>query len=99
VFVVVSFQSGSQRWKLLVSLSRRKPLAASCMAATVQRIAIEAERHRFTFRQHSGRVELPLTPPCQLAPAVNGPGHFPLTEMPALLRGIEKGKSRLFVEH
>jgi hypothetical protein len=26
-------------------------LAASCIAAAVQRIAIEAERHRFTFRQ------------------------------------------------
>jgi hypothetical protein len=26
-------------------------LTASCIAAAVQRIAIEAERHRFTFRQ------------------------------------------------
>ena len=35
----------------MCAFNRRKPLAASCMAAAVQRIAIEAERHRFTFRQ------------------------------------------------
>ena len=42
-----------------VSFSRRKPLAASCMAAAVQRIAIEAERHRFTLRQT--RRTVPIT--------------------------------------
>src|SRR3981081_1337287 len=35
----------------LCAFSRRKPLAASCIAAAVQRNAIEADRHRFTLRQ------------------------------------------------
>ena len=35
----------------MYAFSRRKPLAASCIAAAVQRIAIDAERHRFTLRQ------------------------------------------------
>jgi hypothetical protein len=43
----------------LCAFSRRKPLVASCMAAAVQRIAIEAERHRFTLRQT--RRTVPIT--------------------------------------
>ena len=42
-----------------VAFSRRKPLAASCIAAAVQRIAIEAQRHRFTLRQT--RRTVPIT--------------------------------------
>ena len=43
----------------MCAFSRRKPLAASCIAAAVQRIAIEAERHRFTLRQT--RRTVPIT--------------------------------------
>jgi hypothetical protein len=50
----VAFNSGSCSW----ALSRRNPLAASCMAAPAQRRAIDGDRQYFTFfnaRRH--RVE------------------------------------------
>src|SRR5271166_841916 len=46
-FARASFSSGSCLW----ALRRLKPLAASCMAAPVQRRAIEGERQNFTLRQ------------------------------------------------
>jgi hypothetical protein len=39
--------TGSCLW----AFNLRNPFEASCIAAAVQRIAIQAERHRFTFRQ------------------------------------------------
>ena len=44
-------QRRPQDRQLLVALSRRKPLAASSMAAPVQRNTILASRQRLTLRQ------------------------------------------------
>src|SRR5271157_2220286 len=48
---LVGYQRRPQCRELLVGLSRRKPLAASSMAALVQRSAIDASCQRFTLRQ------------------------------------------------
>ena len=44
-------QGVSEHWQLLVGLQSPEALVASCMAAAVQRSAIEASRQRFTLRQ------------------------------------------------
>ena len=47
----MSREGGPQDWQTLQAFSRRKPFAASIMAAPVQRSAMEASYQRLTLRQ------------------------------------------------
>ena len=58
MFGLVGGQSHPQCRELLVALSRRKPLAASSMAALVQRSAMEASCQCLTLRQTQRTVPI-----------------------------------------